>query len=105
MSDPPIWSTIQSITSGKLSRTTQNAARVYRVGLTKSPHRQAAALTTRLSKSSLTNPPATKAVHMGWTRDEAAFALLNLAAALTIDANRSTDEAISRAVRMVHGTL
>ena len=48
---------------------------------------------------------AVKAELMGWTRDEAAFALLNLAAArvLTIDANRSTDEAIARAVRMVHG--
>ena len=42
---------------------------------------------------------------MGWTRDEAAFALLNLAAArvLTIDANRSTEEAISRAVYAVAG--
>ena len=48
---------------------------------------------------------ALKAEIMGWTRDEAAFALLNLAAArvLTIDANRSTDEAIARAVDLVHG--
>ena len=37
---------------------------------------------------------------MGWTRDDAAFALLNLAAArvLTIEANRSTEDAIARAV-------
>src|SRR5688572_13193722 len=44
---------------------------------------------------------------MGWTRDEAAFALLNLAAdrVLTIDANQATDEAIARAVRMVIGEV
>ena len=51
------------------------------------------------------NALAVKAEIMGWTRDEAAFALLNLAAArvLTIDANRSTDEAIARAVDLVRG--
>ena len=50
---------------------------------------------------------ADRAVLMGWTRDEAAFALLNLAAAwvLTIDANRSTEEAIARAAGMVGGQL
>jgi hypothetical protein len=38
-------------------------------------------------------------------RDEASFALLNLAAArvLTIDANQATDEVIAQAVRLVHG--
>ena len=42
---------------------------------------------------------------MGWTHDEAAFALLNLAAArvLTIEANRSTEDAIGRAVEQVEG--
>ena len=42
---------------------------------------------------------------MGWTRDEAAFALLNLAAArlLAIEANRSTEDAIGRAIDIVHG--
>ena len=46
---------------------------------------------------------ADRAFLMGWTRDEAAFALLNLAAArvLTIDANRSTQEAIAHAASLV----
>ena len=48
---------------------------------------------------------AERAEVMGWTRDEAAFALLNLAAArvLTLEANRSTDDAIASAVRAVSG--
>ena len=48
---------------------------------------------------------ATRAELMGWTRDEAAFAPLNLAAArvLTMEANRSTDDAIARAVEQVEG--
>ena len=48
---------------------------------------------------------ADRAVLMGWSRDQAAFALLNLAAArvLTIDANRATEEAIAEAVRAVGG--
>ena len=49
---------------------------------------------------------ADRAVLMGWSRDEAAFALLNLAAArvLTIDANRSTEDAIAQAVQSVSGS-
>lgn len=41
----------------------------------------------------------------GWTRDEVAFALLNLAVAriLMIDAEIDTNEAIARAVRSIHG--
>ena len=48
---------------------------------------------------------ADRAVLMGWTPDEAAFALLNLAAArvLTIEANRSTDDAIRNAMSLVTG--
>ena len=48
---------------------------------------------------------ADRAVLMGWTRDEAAFALLNLAAArvLTIDANQATEDLIAEAVKVVSG--
>ena len=44
-------------------------------------------------------PWLTGAELMGWTRNEAAFALLNLAAArvLTFEANRSTEDAIAPA--------
>ena len=42
---------------------------------------------------------------MGWTCDEAAFAFTNLAAArlLTIEANRSTEDAIAQAIKQVEG--
>lgn len=48
---------------------------------------------------------AEEAERKGWTQDEVAFALLNLAVAriLMIDANVETDEAIARAVRAIHG--
>lgn len=43
----------------------------------------------------------------GWSRVEAAHALLNLAVAhiLAIEANLTTDEAIERATRSVHGLV
>jgi hypothetical protein len=46
-----------------------------------------------------------EAERRGWTRDEAAFALLNLAVAriCAIDADMETDAAIARAVQSVHG--
>ena len=48
---------------------------------------------------------ADRAELMGWSRDETAHALLNLAVAriLAIEANRSTDDAIRAAVAAVHG--
>lgn len=53
------------------------------------------------------NRLAGSAEDVGWTREEAAHALLNLAVAhmLAIEANQDTDEAIARAARSVHGLV
>jgi hypothetical protein len=48
---------------------------------------------------------ASEAERRGWSRDEAAFALLNLAVAriCAIDADQETDEAVARSIQSVHG--
>jgi len=51
------------------------------------------------------NSLAARAEAAGWSQDETAFALLNLALAriMALEANLETDEAIARAVRSIHG--